>query len=345
MLIALYALPEFTTEPMNRRTFVRLNAVALGGLALDACARAASIPSPPASPLTLTDAASFARARQFATTPFGKIAYVANGTGPAAIFLHGYPLNGFQWRGAIDRLRSFRRCIAPDLMGLGYSDVPAAQAITPEAQALMLVALLDNLGVDACDVVANDSGGMIAQLLAMQSPRRVRSLLLTNCDTQDDCPPPSFRPFVALARAGGLADKTIAPALADKSAARSARGLGGIGYSNPLNPTDEALDSYFSPIVSSEKRKTQFDALTIGLGRNALVGSAEKLRTFEGPVRIVWGADDTVFAKSSPGWLDRLFPNSRGVRLVEHAKLFFPEEQPEVIAEEAIALWKSNGLH
>jgi haloalkane dehalogenase len=33
-------------------------------------------------------------------------------------------------------------------------------------------------------------------------------------------------------------------------------------------------------------------------------------------------------------------PGSRGVRLVEGAKLFFPEEMPDLIAEEARALWQ-----
>ncbi len=269
---------------------------------LDACTGARSArhfsQSPP---LPVLDAQGFTNARQFATTSFGRIAHVTRGEGPAVLFLHGYPLNGFQWRGAIDRLQSVRRCVAPDLMGLGYSDIPESQAITPELQARMLVELLDSLRIDTCDVVANDSGGLIAQLLVMQAPRRVRSLLLTNCDTQEDCPPPSFRPFVKLAQAGGLADRAVAPALTDKSSARSARGIGGLGYSNPLNPTDEAIEMYFAPLVSSQKRKAQYDALTIGLGTNALAGSAERLRRFEGPVRIVWGADDTVFAKSSVG--------------------------------------------
>lgn len=320
---------------------MQLNAIALGGLALDACARATPLTSLTDTPSPPLDAPAYARARRFATTPFGEIAYVAEGKGPAALFLHGYPLNGFQWRGAIDRLRGIRRCIAPDLMGLGYSDVPASQAITPDTQVLMLVSLLDQLRVEACDVVANDSGGMIAQLLAMQFPARIRSLLLTNCDTQNDCPPPSFQPFIALARAGGLADKVIAPGLANKSAARSARGLGGIGYSNPLNPTDDTIEMYFAPLVSSEKRKAQLDTLTIGLGHNALAESADKLRNFPGPVRILWAADDTVFAKSGADWLHQIFPHSRGVRFVEHAKLFFPEEQPDVIALEARSLWQA----
>jgi pimeloyl-ACP methyl ester carboxylesterase len=326
---------------MNRRHFIRVNGFAIGGVLMDACMRTQSAPGIRPSPLAELDARSFAHARQFATTSVGRIAYVERGRGPATLFLHGYPLNGFQWRGAIDRLQGIRRCVAPDLMGLGYSDIPETQAITPDVQARMLVELLDSLRIDSCDVIANDSGGMIAQLLVMQAPQRVRSLLLTNCDTQNDCPPHSFRPFVRIARAGGLADRTIAPVLADKSSARTPRGIGGLGYSNPLNPTDEAIEMYFRPIVSSEKRQAQYDALTIGLGENALAGSAERLREFGGPVRIVWAADDSVFAKSSAAWLDTTFPNSRGVLLVPNAKLFFPEEQPDVIAAQAKLLWNA----
>jgi pimeloyl-ACP methyl ester carboxylesterase len=329
---------------MIRRHFIHIGSVALGGLALDACARAASLHPADASTPTPApvDAATFTRARRFASTPFGEIAYVDYGSGPAALFIHGYPLNGFQWRGAIARLAGARRSIAPDLMGLGFTNIAATQAITPETQVSMLLALLDTLRIDTCDVLGNDSGGMIAQLLVMRAPHRVRSLLLTNCDTEPDCPPRSFLPFVRLARAGGLADKTIAPALADKAAARGPRGLGGIGYSSPLDPTDEAIDMYFAPIVSSAKRKAQYDDLTIGLGKNALANSKALLRQYTGPVRIVWGADDTVFAQSSPAWLDQIFPNSRGVRLVQRAKLFFPEERPDLIATEARRLWSGQ---
>ncbi|MGH7648254.1 MAG: alpha/beta fold hydrolase, partial [Gemmatimonadaceae bacterium] len=106
-----------------------------------------------------------------------------------------------------------------------------------------------------------------------------------------------------------------------RTIARSARGLGGIGYANPLKPTDETIEMYFAPIVSSPKRKAQYDALTLGLGTNSLADSAPALAKYRGPVRILWGADDVVFATSSPDWLAHTFPNSRGVRLLEHAKL------------------------
>src|SRR5262245_47300198 len=95
------------------------------------------------------DAAAWSAARRFAETPFGKIAYVERGSGDAALFLHGFPLNGFQWRGALDRLSAYRRCVAPDLMGLGYSQIPDGQSLAPDAQVAMLAAQLDSRSITA----------------------------------------------------------------------------------------------------------------------------------------------------------------------------------------------------
>jgi hypothetical protein len=58
-------------------------------------------------------------------------------------------------------------------------------------------------------------------------------------------------------------------------------------------------------------------------------------------MRIVWGTGDDIFSCASAAYLDRLFANSRGVRLLPEAKLFWPEEFPEVIAEEAVRLWQT----
>ncbi len=53
---------------------------------------------------------------------------------------------------------------------------------------------------------------------------------------------------------------------------------------------------------------------------------------------------DTIFVADSADWLDRNLPGSRGVRKLENAHLFFPE-MPDVIAEEAMALWGISPLH
>jgi haloalkane dehalogenase len=321
---------------MDRRHFIGTSAAALAATALDGCMRHA--PALAAESSHAIDAATFHSMRRFAETRFGNIAYVERGQGKAALFLHGYPLNGFQWRGALERLSPYRRCIAPDLMGLGYSEIAERQSLAPEAQAEMLAALLDAVSVTSVDLVGCDSGGAVAQLFTTRFPSRVRTLMLTNCDAQNDCPPPSFLPFIAQARAGRLADG-IAAQLANKTLARSPKGIGGLTYSDPAHPSDEAIDVYFSPIVSSALRKQQFHDYAIALERNVLAGIEPALTKVAAPVRIVWGMADTTFATSSAEWFDRTFPHSRGVRRIEGAKLFFPEEMPDIIAEEAKALW------
>jgi pimeloyl-ACP methyl ester carboxylesterase len=80
-------------------------------------------------------------------------------------------------------------------------------------------------------------------------------------------------------------------------------------------------------------------ALRDGLDPNPLAGIAAKLSVVKVPVRILWGTGDTIFSPESPGYLDRTFGNSRGVRRIAGSKLFWPEERPDIIAEEALRLW------
>ncbi len=321
---------------MHRRDFVRVTAAAAAAGAA-ACGSGmlprAGARSTDAAPL---DAAWFQLSRRYAATSHGRIAYVERGSGPAALFLHGFPLNGFQWRGAIERLAPFRRCIAMDFLGLGYSEVAPGQSLAPAAQAGMLVALLDVLGVGQVDVIANDSGGAVAQLLVVHHPERVRTLLLTNCDTELDCPPPALLPVIEMAHAGTFVDNWLAPWYADHGRARSAEGLGGLCYSDPAHPTDEAIEYYLAPLVRSAAGANGYAR---ALEANALLGIEAALRRSTVPTRIVWGTADPIFSADSPDYLDRTLGGSRGVRRLPHAKLFFPEEYPDTIAEEARALW------
>jgi haloalkane dehalogenase len=325
---------------MQRRRFVGMatGAVAAGmmGCAPRATASAHRPGSGTGGPMS---AATFARERRYLDTTFGRIAYVERGAGAAALFLHGFPLNGFQWRGAIERLSGHRRCLAPDFLGLGYTEVAEGQSLAPEAQTDMLVALLDRLSVPVVDVIANDSGGAVAQLLVTRHPDRVRTLLLTNCDTEHDSPPPALLPVIEASRAGRFADETFPPQLADKAFARSAQGIGGLCYVDPAHPTDEAVDYYFAPLVSSPRRKDLVHRYALALERNPLEGIGPALRRSRVPTRVVWGMGDTIFSPEAPTYLERTLGHCRGVRRLEGRKLFWPEELPEVIAEEARSLW------
>ncbi|MGZ3180832.1 MAG: alpha/beta fold hydrolase [Telluria sp.] len=319
---------------MNRRDFLACSAAAAGATLL-AHAAAAATPARPAAAVRL-DAAAYHRLRRFAALPQGRIAYVEHGAGPAALFLHGAPLNGYQWRGALERLAPHRRCIAPDFMGLGYSEVPQAQALDAHAQADMLASFLDALGVRAADLVASDSGGAVAQLFLVRYPERVRSLLLTNCDVEPDSPPAGVQPAIRMARAGTLADATAAW-LSERAAARAT--FGAAVFAHPERFDDATIDYYVKPLVSSPLRRAQYHAFHLALEPNPLRGIEAALRQTRVPVRIVWGGKDTIFALDDARYLQRILPGARSLRVVPDGKLFFQEEYPDVIAAEALALW------
>lgn len=279
------------------------------------------------------------RERRFADLAAGRIAYIDRGKGPSVLFLHGFPLSSFQWRGAIDRLSSDRRCVAPDWLGLGFTEPAQGQSLVPSAPADMLAALLDHLGIAQADLIASDSGGAVAQLFITRYPERARTLVLTNCDVETDSPPPALLPVIELARGGVYPDLWLEPWLKHKDVARSPGGLGGMCYGNPARPTDAALEQYLGPLVQSPARKALVNQYALGLTPNPLEGIAAKLRKCEVPTRIIWGMGDSIFSDRNPGYLAGLLPRCAGIRRIEGAKLFFFEEYPGLIAEEARLLW------
>src|SRR5271167_417866 len=137
---------------MDRRRFLQMSGGAVAGSVMSRCARvhksnaAGSVVNP--GPLTASD---YRATRKYIKTTFGRTACVERGSGQAALFLHGFPLNSFQWRGVLSRLSAYRRCVAPDLMGLGYTQVNASQSVAPLAQVAMLTAVLDSLSISTVD--------------------------------------------------------------------------------------------------------------------------------------------------------------------------------------------------
>ena len=324
---------------MNRRELLKAALPLLGSGMLAGCAwREASTASPGAS--APIDATRFAALRKFVPTPFGEIACAIHGSGPAALFLHGFPLNSFQWRGALQKLSPYRTCLAPDFLGMGFTRISEDQDVAPRTQVLMLAALLDALRVDQVDLIANDSGGAVAQLFCVRYPARVRSLLLTNCDTERQSPPTAMMPVIELAKQGRFVDEWLAPWAHDATLARSEHGIGGLCYAKPGQPTDEALAMYFGPLLESAERRAGLHRYAIALADNSLAGIEADLRRSRIPVRVAWGMADGIFDASNADYLDAAFGNSRGVRRLPESKLFWPEERPDVIAAEARILWE-----
>ena len=154
-------------------------------------------------------------------------------------------------------------------------------------------------------------------------PKRLRTLLLTNWDVEENNPPSGFLPFLELAKKGTFVDLALVPQLNDKHLARSERGIGGLTYTYPEKLADETIETYFRPLVESPLKKAQVNQYAVSLRKNSLA-IREELHRWRGPARMVWGLKDTLFGVEWAEWLDRTLPGSRGVRRVEGANLSWP---------------------
>ena len=139
-----------------------------------------------------------------AATKSGDIAYREAGSGPATILVHGVLVNGHLWDPLIERLAGSRRCIAIDLLAHGATAAGVDQDLSFDAQAAMLAEFCAALNLEQVDIVANDSGGGIAQIFAARHPGLIRSLVLTDCDTHDNWPPKQAEPLHKLAKQAGV---------------------------------------------------------------------------------------------------------------------------------------------
>src|SRR6516225_7565272 len=137
-------------------------------------------------------------------TRSGDLSAIDAGQGRVALFVHGVGTNALLWRNVIGQLQSERRCIAIDLPLHGRSPARADQDYAMGTLAEMLDDVCASLELAEVDLVANDTGGGVAQVFAARHSARLATLALTNCETHDQVPPASFAPTVWLARVGVL---------------------------------------------------------------------------------------------------------------------------------------------
>lgn len=260
-------------------------------------------------------------------TPSGRIAYVENGSGPVALFVHGVVLNKHMWRRQLKALSDVRRCIAVDLLAHGDTEIAADQDVSVTANAKMLKEVLDALQIHQVDLIGNDSGGGICQIFAALNPGRVRSLTLTNCDTHDNWPPEAFKPFVEMVAAGGL-PKTLNAMLGDKSIYRSSGALGP-AYEDPNVERDEDIEIYLRPHVRSEKRTHDLERFVGAFDNKHTLAIDNRLAKLTAPTLIVWATDDVYFPVQWAHWLAKAIPGAKPPVELQGARLFFPIERAE----------------
>ena len=99
------------------------------------------------------------------------------GHGTPLILLHGYAETSLMWKPIIPALAKRFKVIAPDLPGIGDSDIPA-DGLDMKNAAIRIHDLAKSLGVQKAEVVGHDIGLMVAYAYAAQFPSEVTKLVL-----------------------------------------------------------------------------------------------------------------------------------------------------------------------
>jgi pimeloyl-ACP methyl ester carboxylesterase len=287
--------------------------------------------------ISSSSSSSSSSERRLASTAHGEIAYRESGSGPAAIFIHGVFMNADLWDAQLRDLADLRRCLAPDLLAHGQSSLgPAGLTMTQQAE--MVISFIDAVAGDGqVDLVGNDTGGAIAQLVAVAIPDRVRSLTLTNCDTDENLPPAAFQSIVDLARAGELAGAMPAiaasPELARASLASS--------LEHPEAVSDDVLAGFFAPFTDPA-RADAVQGYVAGMSNAVTVAIRDGLARLQARTLIVWGTGDGFFDLSWARWLADTIPGTVRLVTVDGGKLFFPLERPAELTRPLRELWQAG---
>lgn len=276
----------------------------------------------------------FSLRKRFVHVADARVAYYEEGVGEPVVLLHGCPFSSFIWRKVIPLLSDDYRCLAPDLLGLGDTETPPDADWSLPAQARVLVGILNALGLDRVHLVGHDHGGAVAQMLAAHHPDRLATLTLSNAEAYDNWPSPAERPLARLPQIPVLG--SLAAWLASRRAvARLTLGLGRAVKDVEVLDS-ELLDGYIRANTGDPHRRAKWRRFIAGqfdsANQHHTVEVLDRLRRFDRPTLLLWGADDPHFG---PEWAQRLqsdIPGAAAPILISGAGHLVMEERPEEFA-------------
>jgi haloalkane dehalogenase len=244
--------------------------------------------------------------------------YVDEGAGPPVLLLHGEPTWSFLYRKVIAELAGSARCVAPDYFGFGRSDKPVDPGwYSYDAHFLAIERLVRELDLHRLTVVVQDWGGPIGFRLCVEQPQRVERLVVLNTGIGARAPNDEWLRFQAYMRrvgtdieVGRLVRRTLVQPVSDEVVA---------GYDAPFpEPRSRIGVVRFPELVPTSSEHPS---------AAAMLDVRERLRRFEQPALVLFGADDPIFPRPAAEAMAALLPNATLDPPLEGAGHFLQEDR------------------
>lgn len=216
---------------------------------------------------------------------------------PTVVLVHGFASALETWSGVAPALARTHRVIALDLKGFGWTDRPEGD-YSPEAEARLVLRLLEQRGVTKAAWVAHSWGSSVALAAAMQAPDRVTRIALYDAWVYEEQLPTFFH----WSRADGVGDA-----------------LFGLFYAQRA---DERISlAFYDKKYVTEKFVEEVEAALDRPGTTAAALAAVRGMSYEGkdaayrkidkPTLLMWGREDVVTPLKYGERLARDLPKSR----------------------------------
>ena len=237
------------------------------------------------------------RSATFADIDGVRVRYVDVGEGPPVVLVHGFASSLDTWAAQMPALAKHHRVIALDLKGFGWTDRPEG-AYSPEAQARMVLRLLEQRGIEQADFVGHSWGASVTLAAAIAAPQRVRRVALYDAYVYEDQVPAFFN----WSKVDGLGEALFATYYKQRPDERMS-----LAFYDKAFVTEELVESVERAL---DRPGTLAAALATvrGLG---LKNREARYRKITQPALVMWGREDVVTPLSFGERLARDLPNAR----------------------------------
>lgn len=250
---------------------------------------------------------------QYATVQGHRIFYREAGPqdAPAVVLLHGFPTSSRMFRRLIPELADRFRVIAPDHLGFGHSDTPAADEFPYTFDALTDIteAFLAGLGVTRYAMYVQDYGAPIGWRLALRDPGAVTAVITQNGNAYEEGFVPEFwKPVWAYTNDPGPETEPAARHALSLEAVRW-QYLHGVEHPELVDPDTWTADH-------RDVNRPGNDLAQLALFRDYATNPPlyprvhEYFRESQVPLLAVWGAEDLIFGPDGARAFKRDLPDA-----------------------------------
>lgn len=216
---------------------------------------------------------------------------------PTVVLVHGFASAIEAWNPVLPVVAETHRVIALDLKGFGWTDRPKGD-YSPDAQAQILLKLLEARGVEKAALVGHSWGSSVALAATLAAPDRVTKLALYNAWVYEEQLPTFFH----WARADGFGEVMFGLYYKERMHERME-----LAFFDKRHITDRLVEDVYSAL---ERPGTVAAALAAVRGQR-FERFEQKYRTIDKPTLVLWGREDRVTPPKFGERLSRDLPNAK----------------------------------